>query len=83
MYFRSHSRDDRRGQRNYGDENERHAAARGGRDYRDHRDPRDHKSSRGKKEEIVISSDEDGSVKQGMCRGLVMLLIWEGGKLLK
>jgi len=61
---RSHSRDDRRGQRNYGDENERHAAARGGRDYRDHRDPRDHKSSRGKKEEIVISSDEDGSVKQ-------------------
>ena len=68
MYFRSHSRDDRRGQRNYGDENERHAAARGGRDYRDHRDPRDHKSSRGKKEEIVISSDEDGSVKQGNCR---------------
>jgi len=61
---RSHSRDDRRGQRNYGDENGRHAAARGGRDYRDHRDPRDHKSSRHKKEEIVISSDENGSVKQ-------------------
>jgi len=61
---RSNSRDDRRGQRNYGDENERYAAARGGRDYRDHRDPRDHKTSRGRKEEIVISSDEEGSGKK-------------------
>jgi len=62
---RSLSRDDRRGQRNYGDGNERYVP-RGGRDYRDYRDPRDHRMSRGgRKEEIIISSDEDDSVKQG------------------
>ena len=52
---RSRSRDERRGQRSYGDENERGASA-SRRDYRDHRD---RGSSRGRKEEIVISSDED------------------------
>jgi len=52
---RSRSRDERRGQRSYGDENERGASS-SRRDYRDHRD---RGSSRGRKEEIVISSDED------------------------
>ena len=52
---RSRSRDERRGQRGYGDENERGASS-SRRDYRDHRD---RGSSRGRKEEILISSDED------------------------
>jgi hypothetical protein len=52
---RSRSRDERRGQRSYGDESERGASS-SRRDYRDHRD---RGSSRGRKEEIVISSDED------------------------
>ena len=52
---RSRSRDERRGQRSYGDENERGASS-SRRDYRDHRD---RGSSRGRKEEITISSDED------------------------
>jgi hypothetical protein len=53
---RSRSRDERRGQRTYGDESERGGASSSRRDYRDHRD---RGSSRGRKEEIVISSDED------------------------
>jgi len=58
---RSRSRDDRRTHRNYGDENERSTSSR--RDHRDHRDNRD-RDSRGKRVEIVISSDEDDSKRE-------------------